>query len=193
MRDGPGAALRTETGPTQALSALDTASGPGPGPSLSPGPSRPAASGDAPSVPAITTAAGFRWPVQGRPVIGRRFTVGPQPWSPGHRGVDLVAGPGAPLLAPGPGTVRFSGTVVSRGVLTLDHGGGLLTSYEPVRSAVSAGARVRAGQVVAWITPTGGHCPVSCLHWGARRDGTYIDPLTLLAAWRGPPILLPVP
>jgi murein DD-endopeptidase MepM/ murein hydrolase activator NlpD len=106
--------------------------------------------------------------------------------------VDLVAAPGTPLLAPGPGTVRFAGTVVSRGVLTLDHGGGLLTSYEPVRSARPAGATVTAGQVIGWVTATTGHCPVSCLHWGARRSGVYIDPLTLLAGRRGPPILLPV-
>jgi murein DD-endopeptidase MepM/ murein hydrolase activator NlpD len=136
--------------------------------------------------------AGFRPPLAGRPAIGRRFAVGPQRWSPGHRGVDLVAAPGSPVLAPGPGTVRFSGTVVSRGVLTLDHGGGLLTSYEPVRAALAAGTRVEPGDAIGSVTAAGGHCPVNCLHWGARQDGTYLDPLTLLAAWRGPPILLPV-
>jgi murein DD-endopeptidase MepM/ murein hydrolase activator NlpD len=154
----------------------------------------PAAAGAATADPPgrLRAGEGFHWPISGRPVIGRRFILGPYPWSPGHRGVDLVVPPGRPVLAPAAGVVRFAGPVANRGVLTLDHGGGLLTSYEPVRPAVRAGQRVQAGAVIGWLGPPAGHCPASCLHWGARRAGRYLDPLSLLAGWPGPPILLPL-
>ena len=128
----------------------------------------------------------------------RGFEVGPFRWSPGHRGADLVpaagaAGPaGAAVLAAGPGVVRFAAVVAGRGVVSVDHGAGLRTTYEPVTASVRVGQRVAAGDVLGVLTP-GGHCgPVACLHWGALADGVYVDPLSLLRG-REPPVLLPVP
>ena len=37
----------------------------------------------------------FRWPLDGSPAVVRGFDPPPQPWLPGHRGVDLAAPPGA--------------------------------------------------------------------------------------------------
>jgi murein DD-endopeptidase MepM/ murein hydrolase activator NlpD len=60
------------------------------------------------------------------------------PFGPGHRGVDLAAVAGAPVLAAGAGTVVFAGTVAGRGVVSVDHSGGLRTTYEPVLPTVTA-------------------------------------------------------
>src|SRR5690242_19929717 len=98
-----------------------------------------------PGVPAAPVAPGlgFRWPLDGTPAVVRPFDPPPQPWLPGHRGVDLAAGAGAPVYAAGAGTVRFAGQVAGRGVVSVDHAGGLRTTYEPVTPAVAEGQAVR--------------------------------------------------
>ena len=93
------------------------------------------------------------------------------------------------MLAPADGVVRFAGTVVGRGVLVLDHAGGIRTSFEPVTDALPVGTAVSRGQPVARVGPAGSHCaPTGCLHWGARRGARYVDPLSLLGLL--PPIVL---
>jgi murein DD-endopeptidase MepM/ murein hydrolase activator NlpD len=93
-----------------------------------------------------------------------------------------------------------AGAVAGRGVLTIEHAGGVLTSYEPARALVPVGTSVRRGQPVAEVTDGPGHCaPSVCLHWGARRPaGTalvYFDPLALPHPFEPPPppVLLPLP
>ncbi len=138
------------------------------------------------------TETGWSWPLAPDPTVLRQFAAPPSPWLPGHRGADLSAGPGQGVLAPADAVVAFSGTVVDRGVLTLDHASGLRTSYEPVSGIVPVGTRVTRGQVVAVLTSQPGHCaPGTCLHWGLRRGSTYLDPLALVVD-RGPPVLLPL-
>lgn len=129
----------------------------------------------------------FAWPVPA-PVVVRPFDPPPQPWLAGHRGVDLAARPGTPVLAAGAGTVVFAGTVAGRGVVSVDHAGGLRTTYEPVTASVRAGAAVSAGQQLGVVTGAGHGC--ACLHWGLRRGPVYLDPLTLLG--RGRVRLLPL-
>jgi murein DD-endopeptidase MepM/ murein hydrolase activator NlpD len=119
------------------------------------------------------------------------FRAPPTPWGAGHRGVDLAAAVGQPVLSAGGGRVSFAGSVAGRGVVVVTHPGGLRTSYEPVGAQAPVGTAVRAGDVVGVVAPTPGHCaPRTCLHWGLRRGGRYLDPLTLVG--RGPPVLLPV-
>ncbi len=148
---------------------------------------------DPPSVPTRQPAparSGYRWPVAGRPAVLRHFVVGPQRWSPGHRGVDLAAAVGDHVLAAGPGVVSFAGTVAGRGVVAVLHADGMRTTYEPVTATVSAGDPVDAGTPLGLLA-AGGHCTAGCLHWGALRRDTYLDPLSLLAPPR-PPVLLPL-
>lgn len=143
--------------------------------------------------------AGDPWvvvlPVDG-PVT--RFFIRPaERWSRGHRGVDLAAGPGTPVRSPVTGTVEFAGPVAGRTVLTVVRSDGLRCSLEPLADVAEVGTPVAAGDVVGVVagavvagtgaadgTPgTGGtaHCgPSPCVHWGARRDGDYVDPLSLL-------------
>ncbi|XTR51947.1 peptidoglycan DD-metalloendopeptidase family protein [Pseudarthrobacter sp. So.54] len=95
----------------------------------------------------------------------------------------------AAVSAPAPGTVSFAGVVVDRPVITIDHGDGLRSSFEAVRSTLEAGAAVRVGDVLGWIEP--GHClPGPCVHWGVRRGGTYVNPLAFVTDLR-PSVLLP--
>ncbi|WP_371685809.1 murein hydrolase activator EnvC [Micromonospora sp. MW-13] len=187
---------------------------PGPVPS-GPLPSGPVPSGPVPSGPVLSDpvlpgsgpAAGapgaaartqpsapdvrFRWPLDGAPRLARRFTPPPQPWLPGHRGVDLVAAPGAVVRAAGPGVVLFAGPVAGRPVVTVGHDAGLRTTYEPVRPGVRAGDRVTAGTPLGWLRPGHAGCPEpACLHWGLRRAEEYLDPLALLGL--GPLRLLPI-
>lgn len=134
------------------------------------------------------------WPVgPPRPEVLRGFEPPPGPYAAGHRGVDLAAPPGTPVLAPAAGTVAFAGPVGGLGVLTITLTGTglppLRTTYGPVEPLVGAGAAVRPGEVVARVAP-GGHCPRSCLHWGLLRGDRYLDPLALLRGGRSR--LLPV-
>lgn len=134
-----------------------------------------------------------RLPVEGEARVHRLFDPPAERWSRGHRGVDLEASVGAAVLAPADGTVAFVGRVVDRGVVTIEHPGGLRTSLEPVTGTVGVGDVVRAGAVVGVLEEGAGHCvSVSCLHWGVRDRGAYVDPLALLGR-RGTVRLLPVP
>lgn len=129
--------------------------------------------------PGPMASASTRWraPLEGRLTVLWAFAPGAQQWSPGHRGVDLAAGPGDPVLAAGPGSIVYAGDLAGRGVVSIDHGG-LRTTYEPVDSTVRVGQWVEAGQMLGRIAGSGSHCP--CLHWGLKRDRTYLDPMSLL-------------
>ncbi|MGI5522869.1 murein hydrolase activator EnvC family protein [Micromonospora sp. CA-259024] len=133
----------------------------------------------------------FRWPVDGPPRPVRRFDPPPQPWLPGHRGVDLAAPAGAVIRSAGSGTVLFAGLVAGRPVITVGHADGLRTTHEPVRPGVHPGQSVTAGTPLGELLSGHPGCPAdACLHWGLRRGEEYLDPLALLGL--GPVRLLPV-
>jgi murein DD-endopeptidase MepM/ murein hydrolase activator NlpD len=140
--------------------------------------------------PVARPRAGYRWPLAPAPRVLRRFAVGPAPWSPGHRGVDLAATAGQRVLAAGPGVVTFAGRIAGVGAVSLAHAGGIRTTYQPVTAAVRVGEHVAAGQVLGKVSDWPGHCPGPCLHWGALHGSTYLDPLVLLGLV--PPVLLPL-
>lgn len=129
----------------------------------------------------------FSWPLQPRPAVERRFDKPAQDWLPGHRGVDLAGAPGQAVLAAGDGIVVFAGKVADKPVVSIDHPGGLRTTYEPVRAEVSVGLRVSRGTRIGTVESGHEGCgAAACLHWGARREAgghsrrEYIDPLGLL-------------
>lgn len=136
----------------------------------------------------------FGWPLPGSPTVVAPFQAPKFRYGPGHRGVDLAAVPGAPVLAAGGGTVVFTGTVAGRGVVAVDHPGGLRTTYEPVSATVTAGQRVAKGDRIGTVQPGHPGCAVTvCLHWGAFRNREqggrdsgkeYLDPLQLIIAVR---------
>ncbi|WP_435642949.1 murein hydrolase activator EnvC family protein [Streptomyces sp. H49] len=164
---------------------------------LAPGPSARAQPPAAPDPPADVPAIARLWPVGSRPPVLRGWQPPATPYGPGHRGVDLAAGAGSPVRAVAPGRVSFAGRVAGRGVVAVELAGtDLRTTYEPVGASVREGDEVAAGEVIGTVEATGSHCGASaCVHWGLLRDGTYLNPLSLLAPWllgRGPSRLLPV-
>ncbi|KHL01147.1 M23 family metallopeptidase [Sinomonas humi] len=135
-------------------------------------------------------ARGWLWPLEPRPAVVRAFDPPARPWLSGHRGVDLAAQPGQGLLAPDDGVIAFAGWVVDRPVLTIDHGDGLRSSFEPVETDLDAGSLVTPGQPIGRIAAAPLHCEGACLHWGVRKDDDYVSPLRFLVDTR-PSILLP--
>ncbi|WP_240675225.1 M23 family metallopeptidase [Cellulomonas endophytica] len=127
-------------------------------------------------------AAGWRSPVAGgtSPSVLRPFDRPATPYAAGHRGVDLPAGVGDPVLAPAAGVVVFAGPVAGRGVVTVRHADGLRSSLEPVAGAPAVGTTVAAGTAVGTLAAPAGHCPGPCLHWGVRAGEVYLDPMALL-------------
>jgi murein DD-endopeptidase MepM/ murein hydrolase activator NlpD len=124
---------------------------------------------------------GFSWPLGGPHPVLRPFVAPTVVWGPGHRGVDLGGLPGDPVFAVADGTVVFAGFLVDRGLVSIDHAGGLRSTYEPVEPAVAAGDRVRRGSVIGHLLAGHPGCPAAaCLHWGVRRGEEYLDPLVLV-------------
>lgn len=127
------------------------------------------------------TTAVWGWPLAGRPEIVRGFDPPEQRWLAGHRGIDLGAVAGEPVLAVDDGVVAYSGTIAGVGVVSVDHASGLRSTYQPVADRVRTGARVARGDGLGRLD-TGGHCLLlDCLHLGARRgEDHYVDPTPLL-------------
>ncbi|MCP2345231.1 M23 family metallopeptidase [Nonomuraea roseoviolacea] len=137
-----------------------------------------------PVSPAAADPAVWRWPVEGRPRIVRPFAPPLERWLAGHRGIDLAASPATPVLAAGAGTVRYAGRLAGRGVVSIEHPGGLRTTYLPVTPSVRRGQQVSPGDRLGTLEAFAGHCAESCLHWGLIRPPRYLDPLLLLGQAR---------
>ncbi|PXY28332.1 peptidase [Prauserella muralis] len=134
------------------------------------------------SVPALAAdEPRFGWPLSPTPAVARPFRPPPSAYGAGHRGVDLAARPGQDVLAAGTGFVVFAGTLAGRGVVSIEHDGGLRTTYEPVAPTVAAGEQVYEGQVIGTVAAGHAGCAAAaCLHWGVRRGEEYLDPLRLV-------------
>ena len=115
--------------------------------------------------------------------MARRADIPEKNWLPGHRGVDLGARPGADILAAEDGVVAFVGVIVGTPTISIDHPGGIRTTYQPVHSRVAVGDHVVEGDVIGTLArPTSQFAREHAgLHWGARTGpDRYIDPLSLL-------------
>lgn len=112
----------------------------------------------------------------------RGFDPGTSRYSAGHRGVDILGEAGAAVRSAAAGRVHFAGVVAGRPSVSVDHGGGLRTTYTPVRPGVGKGDVVRAGDLLG--TLEAGHCDTPCLHWGLTDGDDYFDPTSYLALRR---------
>lgn len=120
------------------------------------------------------------WPVTG-PVI-RGFDPPASPFGAGHRGIDVAVPFGTPVLAPDAASVSFAGPVGGELFVTLDHGGGLTSTYSWLSSlAVRRGDMVVAGQLIGVTGMGHPGSVVPHLHFGVRLDAQYVDPLVYLA------------
>ena len=98
------------------------------------------------------------------------------PYGPGNRGIEYDTAAGQVVRAAGAGIVAFAGVIAGERYVSIDHPGGLRTTYSYLATiAVSVGAPIAQGDIVG----TTGLRP---FHFGARRFGEYIDPATLFAS-----------
>jgi murein DD-endopeptidase MepM/ murein hydrolase activator NlpD len=124
----------------------------------------------------------WMWPVVGAIVQG--YDPPDDLYGAGHRGIDIAAPPGSVVVAPDDGVVSFAGPVGGRLFLSIDHGGGVVSTSSFLTSLL-----VRKGDTVVRAQPvasTGwGHAAATVphLHFGVRLDGEYVDPF----AYLGPP------
>jgi murein DD-endopeptidase MepM/ murein hydrolase activator NlpD len=98
-----------------------------------------------------------------------------------HPGVDIAVPSGSPVRASGGGTVLQAGEDPEYGLFVLlQHPDGYQSRYGHLsRVAVTAGQAVDAGQVIG-LSGNTGRSSAPHLHFEVRRDGTPIDPRTLL-------------
>jgi len=120
------------------------------------------------------------------PLVGsvvRGFELLAGPYGPGHRGVDIAAPLGTPVLAPAAGQVLFAGPVAGITWASIQVAPGVVVTLGPLTAlAVSAGQRVRAGTRMGRLAP--GHA--GALHLGLRIDNLPVDPLPWLAGFARP-------
>ena len=122
--------------------------------------------------------------------VARPFEPPVGTYGPGHRGVDLAAPAGVAIHATERGTVHHAGPVAGIVWVSIDHPDGVRTSYGPLTGLqVVRGERIERGHRIGTLAGThhGDAVRDTGLHLGARRDGVYIDPMSL------PGIALPRP
>lgn len=92
----------------------------------------------------------------------------------GHWGVDFEVEIGTAVYAAAPGRVSFAGQVGGRLSVTIDHGGGVRTSYSYLDEiAVDNGSRVNRTTVVGWSGVDHG---IEALHFSVRIGNEYVMP-----------------
>jgi murein DD-endopeptidase MepM/ murein hydrolase activator NlpD len=120
-------------------------------------------------------------------------------WGPGHldpftkeevfhRGIDVAATAGTPVLAPAGGLVTvatdtFDQAPDSGTVVVLDHRDGYTTLYSHLGSfEVSEGQQVAQGEVIATVGSTGKSTGPH-LHFEIRHNGEALDPADFVSEW----------
>ena len=118
------------------------------------------------------------WPLPGHTYISCNFGDDDAFGNSGHRGTDIPAPEGTPILAAHGGTVIISGWNNSYGnQVLLDNGAGLSTRYAHMTAAaVSAGETVTAGQVIGYVGNTGDSTGFH-LHFEVMQNGVRVNPL----------------
>ncbi len=96
-----------------------------------------------------------------------------------HKGIDIAATRGTPILATASGKVSFAGWSSGYGYLVkIDHGNGVETYYGHCSKLyVSAGDTVEAGKQIAAVGSTG-NSTGNHLHFEIRLDGKQVNPQT---------------
>jgi murein DD-endopeptidase MepM/ murein hydrolase activator NlpD len=112
----------------------------------------------------VTSHFGYRMD----PFTGRRAL---------HRGLDVAARIGAPIVSPADGVVTFAGPYGSFGnALMIFHGYGISTLYAHVDAfEVKVGHKVKRGEVVAQVGNSG-RSTASHLHYEVIVHGVQVDP-----------------
>ena len=124
----------------------------------------------------------LQWPLPGHTYISCRFGEVDAFGNAGHRGTDIPAPEGTPILAAHSGTVLVSGWNDSYGnQVLLDNGAGLSTRYAHMTAtAVTAGETVTAGQVIGYVGSTGDSTG-NHLHFEVMQGGIRVNPMDMVS------------
>ncbi|HSL42514.1 MAG TPA: LysM peptidoglycan-binding domain-containing M23 family metallopeptidase [Anaerolineales bacterium] len=119
---------------------------------------------------------GFVWPADSHSLSGNDY------W-PGHLGIDIAAGAGAPVYAADSGVVTMAAGGYNYGygnVVQIDHGNGYSSIYAHLSAYfVSTCQSVSAGQQIATAGNTG-NSQGAHLHFEVRQGGGFINPWFVL-------------
>jgi murein DD-endopeptidase MepM/ murein hydrolase activator NlpD len=126
---------------------------------------------------------GFITPVAGTitGVYGSQRILNGQPRSP-HRGVDIAAARGTPVVSPANGIIRLAAKdmYLMGNTLMIDHGLGVVSIFIHLDSInAGEGERIAQGDIVARVGKTG-RTTGPHLHWGISVGSISIDPARLL-------------
>ena len=123
----------------------------------------------------ITGSGQFIWPVPNYKYVSRWM-------GNGHRGADICAAYGTPILASDSGTIIAAGWHYSYGnYVEIDHGNGYKTLYGHMSSiAVSQGQAVTQGQVIGYVGSTGNSTGNHC-HFEMSYNGALFSAYTLFS------------
>ncbi len=153
------------------------------------------------SAPGAWAGERWTWPVRGS-VVTMYANDNARPYAGGmHRGIDIAADAGTPVVAARAGRVTFAGALGAAGnvVAIRSADGRYATSYLHLGGvSVSRGERVAIGAAIGEVGTTGRRSvPAPHLHFGVRLaavEARYVDPLSLLPPnGRGASAPAPVP
>ena len=119
------------------------------------------------------------WPAKGW--LSSRFGYRKSPFTGKkefHKGLDISARKGAPIVASADGTVSFSGWDRGYGrIVVIKHGYGLKTKYAHLKkSLVKKGQYVKRGETIG-LVGTSGRTTGSHLHYEVHLNGVPVNPL----------------
>ncbi len=101
-----------------------------------------------------------------------------------HKGIDIAARVGEPIMAPARGVVRFAGNKGNGygNMVEIDHGYGYVTRFAHAsRLLVHTGQEVKRGDLIALVGATG-LVSGPHLHYEVEIEGRQVDPLNFIVA-----------
>ena len=129
-------------------------------------------------------SGGLIWPCPDSKRITSGFGNRKSPTKGGstyHQGIDIGAPTGTTVLAAAAGEVVISKYSYSGGnYIMIDHGSGIFTVYMHLsKRSVDVGKEVSQGQKIGEVGSTG-YSTGPHLHFGIRKNGNYVNPLTFV-------------
>jgi Peptidase family M23/Palmitoyl protein thioesterase len=108
--------------------------------------------------------------------IASRFEAPGEPFGAGHRGIDYAVSAGVEVRAAADGRVAFAGFVPGGDAVTIEHQGGMETTYSLLSDAhVADGTFVAQGHFIGTAERAHGGA-ADGLHFGVKIEGAYVDP-----------------